>query len=51
MFETVNLCALVVNGGQHIFFLYECWMVIYFRFFFVAIGRLLQWFREGLFFF
>ena len=39
----VNLCALV-NGGQHLFFLYERWFVILFC---IAVGRvLLQRFRK-----
>ena len=36
----VNLCALV-NGGQHLFFLYEFWMVCV-CVFFVAVGRVLR---------
>ena len=41
----VILCALV-NGGQHLFFLCECWMVFFF--FLSAVGReLLQRFRNG----
>ena len=36
----VSLCALV-NGGQRLFFLYECWMMVIF-FFFIAVGRVLR---------
>ena len=33
----VNLCAFV-NGGQHLFFLYECWMIVFFLIY-IAVGR------------